>query len=55
MGVGGRGRFWFPAAIEERKVEKYRPEPSRTGDRMGGGVYGGKISGLSRMRTGDRR
>lgn len=39
LGVGGgSGRIWLLTAMLVRKVEKYSPVPSRTGDRMGGGV-----------------
>lgn len=40
LGVAGGGRPCplAAAAAEDRKVEKYRPEPSRTGLRIGGGV-----------------
>lgn len=38
LGVAGGGRPCPLAAAEDRKVEKYRPEPSRTGLRIGGGV-----------------
>lgn len=55
LGVGGGGRIWLVTAMLVRNVEKYSPEPSRTGDRMGGGVYGGKVRGLSIRRTGERR
>lgn len=54
-GVNGGCRTWLPAAIEERTAEKYSPEPSRTGERMGGGVYGGMILAWSSRRTGERR
>lgn len=53
-GSGG-GRLWLLAMLA-RKVEQYSPEPSRMGDRMGGGVYGGgRAAGCSGRRTGERR
>lgn len=55
LGVGGGGgRLWLLAMLA-RKVEQYSPEPSRMGDRMGGGVYGGRAAGCSGRRTGERR
>lgn len=38
LGVAGGGRPGPLAAADDKKVEKYRPEPSRTGLRIGGGV-----------------
>lgn len=54
-GVDGGGRIWLPADIEERNRTEYSPEPSRTGERMGGGVYGGMMLACSGRRTGERR
>lgn len=38
LGVAGGGRPGPLAKADDRKVEKYRPLPSRTGLRIGGGV-----------------
>lgn len=40
FGVAGGCRLWplAAAAAEDKNVEKYRPEPSLTGLRIGGGV-----------------